>query len=127
MKLSYALVLALFTSQISAIQLESNNLQEASCPDGDGTIPIKIKHKKSGGKKLKSVLKAIADDEDEEPKVSVVRVPAPAAACPAKAAAEESKCAAKAADKGDAEEAGKKAGKEAKHAVEKALKKQEDK
>jgi hypothetical protein len=115
------LVIALFTNQISAVQLESQNLIETSCPDSDGAIPIKIKHKKHGGGKLKKVLKAIADTEDEEPKVSVVRVPAPA--CPA-AAKESSSCdAKKESSKEGAEEAGKKAGKEAKKAVEKALKK----
>jgi len=72
---------------------------------------------------LKKVLKAIADTEDDEPKVSVVRVPAPA--CPAAAAKSESSgCAAKKVDAEEgAEKAGKKAGKEAKKAVEKALKK----
>lgn len=123
MKLSALLVIALFTNQISAVQLETQNLIETSCPDGDGTaIPIKIKHKHHGGGKLKKVLKAIADtEEDEAPKVSVVRVPAPA--CPA-AAKETSSCDAKKdSAKGDAEAAGKKAGKEAKKAVEKALKK----
>jgi len=70
---------------------------------------------------LKKVLKAIADTEDEEPKVSVVRVPAPA--CPA-ASSEKSSCdAKKESSKDSADEAGKKAGKEAKKAVEKALKK----
>ena len=70
---------------------------------------------------MKKVLKAIADNEDDEPKVSVVRVPAPS--CPA-AAKESSGCDAKKdSAKEGAEEAGKKAGKEAKHAVEKALKK----
>jgi len=84
-------------------------------------MPIKIKHKHHGGGKLKKVLKAIADEEDDEPKVSVVRVPAPA--CPA-AKKEEGGCKADKADsKADAEEAGKKAGKEAKKAVEHALKK----
>lgn len=104
------------------------------CPDGDDTtIPIKIKHKKSsGGKKLKSVLKAIANDEDgdDEPKVSVVRVPAPKCPAAADAAAAPASCKADKAEKkdgADAEEVGKKAGKEAKHAVEKALKKAEDK
>lgn len=70
---------------------------------------------------MKKVLKAIADTEDEEPKVSVVRVPAPA--CPA-AKAEKSGCdAKKESTEEGAEKAGKKAGKEAKKAVEKALKK----
>ena len=72
---------------------------------------------------MKSVLKAIAADEDE-PKVSVVRVPAPS--CPAKAA-EPAAPAKKESCKADSEDTGKKAGKEAKHAVEKALKKQEEK
>ena len=71
---------------------------------------------------MKKVLKAISEQEDEEPKVSVVRVPAPACpACPAAAAAKESgSCdAKKESAKESAEEAGKKAGKEAKKAVEK--------
>jgi len=71
---------------------------------------------------LKAVLKAIASEEGEdEPKVSVVRVPA--ASCP-KAADKSDSCSAKkeSAEEGAAE-AGKKAGKEAKKAVEKALKK----
>lgn len=119
MKLSALLVIALFTNQISAVQLQSQNLIETSCPDSDGSIPIKIKHHHSGGK-LKKVLKAIAD-EDEEPRVSVVRVPAPA--CPAAAPASSSCDAKKESAKDSAEDAGKKAGKEAKKAVEKALKK----
>jgi len=129
MKFSSVLVLALFTSQISAVQLEAYNMEVLSCPgddaaeSGDGTIPIKIK-RKGGGGKLKAVLKAIASEEDDEPKVSVVRVPAPA--CPAaKKDDGDSKCSAKKGE--DGEDAGKKAGKEAKKAVEKALKKQEDK
>ena len=124
MKISSVLVVALFTSQISAIQLESNNLIESGCPDSE-SIPIKIKHKKSGGKKLKNVLKAIAsEEEDDEPKVSVVRVPAPAGACAAKEAATASCDAKKAATtEADSEKVGKKAGKEAQKAVEKALKK----
>jgi hypothetical protein len=121
LKLSALLVIALFTNQISAVQLESQNLIDTSCPDGD-SIPIKIKHKHHGGGKLKKVLKAIADTEEEEPKVSVVRVPAPS--CPAAAKEEKGGCDAKKdSAKEGAEEAGKKAGKEAKKAVEKALKK----
>lgn len=70
---------------------------------------------------MKKVLKAIADTEDDAPRVSVVRVPAPS--CPA--ASEKSSCDAKkgSSDEESAEKAGKKAGKEAKKAVEKALKK----
>lgn len=73
---------------------------------------------------MKKVLKAIASsggDEDDEPKVSVVRVPAPS--CPAAAKSADSCSAKKDSAKEGAEEAGKKAGKEAKKAVEKALKK----
>jgi hypothetical protein len=116
-------VIALLTNQISAVQLESTNLIESSCPDSgsEGSIPIKIKHKHHGGGKLKKVLKAIAETEDEEPKVSVVRVPAPS--CPAADTAKSSCDAKKETAKEGAEEAGKKAGKEAKKAVEKALKK----
>lgn len=73
---------------------------------------------------MKSVLKAIASEEDE-PKVSVVRVPAPS--CPAAAPKKEESSEGKCKSDESSKDAGKKAGKEAKKAVEKALKKQEEK
>jgi len=127
MKISSVLVVALFTSQVSAIQLESNNLIDTGCPGG-GAIPIRVRHAhhhRAGGSKLKGVLRAIASDEDEddEPKVSVVRVPAAGCAAAAPVAAAPACAAAPVAKEADAEEVGKKAGHEAKKAVEHALKK----
>ena len=100
--LTYSLVIALLLHSSSAIQLNSLSVQENSCPDAEG----------ENTKKLKTVLKTIADEPKEAPAVVV------GCGCGAK----ERGCGC---SKGKA--GAKEAGDKAKEQVEKAMEKMEEK